>query len=109
MRRCGTVRRKLPSSPACSVCDQQNPGGFVVVDILSRPFFTKLFGDVKCENVFVVLKTKYGIKHTESKLSKGDRKITISLTLTAEDRDRKKGLLLQLFVYRTLFLIPFYI
>lgn len=41
-----------------------------MVGIFSYAFFRKMFGDVKCENVFVFLETNYGIKHTESKLNK---------------------------------------
>lgn len=40
----------------------------ITVDIFSYAFFRKLFGDVKCETVFSSLKTKYSIKHIESKL-----------------------------------------
>ena len=56
----------------CTICNQQNSRNFVMVGIFSCAFFKKLFGDFKCENVFVFLETKYSIKHTESKLNKWD-------------------------------------
>lgn len=80
---------------------------FVMADIFSCAFLKELFGDVKCENVSVFLKTKCHIKHTESKLNKRHWKRTIICLPLSCRTQGQKGLLLHSLIYLLNFFMPF--